>query len=525
MGSFHVSVWAVPVFILMLWTTADNAHGQRPAKRAGPTTEQCLPGKLNVRVLSRPTEVGVTWTRFVPRQGCINSGALYQIVVKWQPKNEAEQEATCKVEEKHFDVTGLKPDTPVTITVYLSYTDANGANHLGPETILETSTVVGELFFSEPSAPRNFTLETLSHTQATFVWEDPEVPGGLLDGYAYKVCEVDDCDSEMDCVEALREATERHKLTVRRIAPNQHYRVKLAAYNILKLSQEVIYGNYSSYCFKAEAPSPIHPRDLHAECKANPNSITLTWKLPPDGKEPDSYVVEITGSTQINKDIAIKDICQGQECKYSVDGVQGGITYEIILVAKVKDTGADSAFTKCRVAESAPPPPTQDIKLVYDPQGWWVTPKKTQQAFQFPTDLFSNINGHIDIAILIAQDSKIDDCENPVAWKEANSKVPVPCYILQDLWVDGDCKYEGTVVNCTLGTREECDRHFCNGPLKVGVKYGLKLRGITRGGETDSKPVFFTAGSPPKSRSSGRTGDSLTLIGGVLVLTVFMMRP
>ncbi|XP_064486741.1 receptor-type tyrosine-protein phosphatase dep-1-like isoform X4 [Ornithodoros turicata] len=415
MGSFHVSVWAVPVFILMLWTTADNAHGQRPAKRAGPTTEQCLPGKLNVRVLSRPTEVGVTWTRFVPRQGCINSGALYQIVVKWQPKNEAEQEATCKVEEKHFDVTGLKPDTPVTITVYLSYTDANGANHLGPETILETSTVVG---------------------------------------------------------------------------------------------------------------APIHPRDLHAECKANPNSITLTWKLPPDGKEPDSYVVEITGSTQINKDIAIKDICQGQECKYSVDGVQGGITYEIILVAKVKDTGADSAFTKCRVAESAPPPPTQDIKLVYDPQGWWVTPKKTQQAFQFPTDLFSNINGHIDIAILIAQDSKIDDCENPVAWKEANSKVPVPCYILQDLWVDGDCKYEGTVVNCTLGTREECDRHFCNGPLKVGVKYGLKLRGITRGGETDSKPVFFTAGSPPKSTgSSGRTGDSLTLIGGVLVLTVFMMRP
>ncbi|XP_064486742.1 receptor-type tyrosine-protein phosphatase delta-like [Ornithodoros turicata] len=525
MGRFiHASVWAVLVFILTILTTTEKAHAEISVKRG------CLPVKLNVKALARPTEIVVTWVRFTPRRDCTTAGARYDVVIKWQPKNEEERLAIRSVKEKHFDVTGLKPTTPVTITAYLNYTDAEGEEHTGPQSIIKVSTSV-----DGPSAPRNLKQETLSRTEATFVWEDPEVPGGPLDGFVYQVCEAKDCNSETICKEVPLETPERHKLTIRRMAPNRYYRVKVAAYNILQLSREKIYGDYSSACFKAEPPTTIHPRDLRAECKANPNSLTLTWK-PPHGKGADSYVVEVTGNTEhaqkIEKDIGIKDICKGEECTYSVDGLKGGLTYEVILVAKEKDIGDDSAFTECTVPESAPPPPTQDIKLVYDRQEWWwVTPKETQQAFQFPSDLFSDINGHVEpVTVLIAQDSNIDDCEKPVAWEEANAREPVPCYILSEPFADGGtCRHEDAVQICILGTDENCKRKpSCNGPLREGVKYGLKLRGSTRAGQTESKPVFFTAGSPPKSTttgSGGRTVESLALIGGILVLTVFMIRP
>ncbi|XP_064490040.1 uncharacterized protein LOC135401517 isoform X2 [Ornithodoros turicata] len=152
---------------------------------------------------------------------------------------------------------------------------------------------------------------------------------------------------------------------------------------------------------------------------------------------------------------------------------------------------------------AVPPPPTTEIKLVDSS-----LLNKTQQRYEFPYNMFSNANGILEgVRILVAQDTEIDKCEQPVTWKEAHLHSPIKCYDAGDVdRFESDCllKHPPTLT-CVLGFQKEkeCGNRICNGPLTPGVKYGVKLRGINDAGSTDSKPAFFTAGSPPGAAGSG----------------------
>ncbi|XP_064468390.1 uncharacterized protein LOC135379066 isoform X2 [Ornithodoros turicata] len=181
---------------------------------------------------------------------------------------------------------------------------------------------------------------------------------------------------------------------------------------------------------------------------------------------------------------------------------------------------------------AVPPAPTTEIKLVDSS-----LLNKTQQKIEFPYHIFSDANGPInELRILVAQDTVIDKCEQPVTWKAAHSHSPIKCYNAgSDDELNSGCQLKYPTQTCVLGFQEEeeCGDRICNGPLTPGVKYGVKLRGTNKAGSTDSKPVFFTAGSPPGAggkgsavggKGSGRTtsGNS-SLIGAITFFVVLAM--
>ncbi|XP_064490046.1 uncharacterized protein LOC135401521 [Ornithodoros turicata] len=174
------------------------------------------------------------------------------------------------------------------------------------------------------------------------------------------------------------------------------------------------------------------------------------------------------------------------------------------------------------IALAVPPPPTKEIKLMDSSHL-----NKTQQEFEIPSDIFSNVNGALKkIYALVAQDTEIDKCEEPVTWRIAHSHSPIKCYKAgAENELHLPCQFkDDSALTCVLGSQEGCDGDMCNGPLTPGVKYGVKLRAINEAGSTDSKPAFFTAGSPPGAAGSGRTvSGSSSLIGGITFFAVLAM--
>ncbi|XP_064490044.1 uncharacterized protein LOC135401519 [Ornithodoros turicata] len=163
---------------------------------------------------------------------------------------------------------------------------------------------------------------------------------------------------------------------------------------------------------------------------------------------------------------------------------------------------------------AVPPPPTTEIKLVDSS-----LLNKTQQKIQFPAHIFSDVNGAIRrVDILVAQDTEIDKCEQPVTWREAHSQSPIKCYDTgsnSKSYSRSCLLHDETTVECVLGWQDECDDSICNGPLTPGVKYGVKLRSTKYAPPTDSKPAFFTAGGPSGAAGSGSgAGGKGSDVGG-----------
>ncbi|GIY46718.1 receptor-type tyrosine-protein phosphatase beta [Caerostris extrusa] len=82
------------------------------------------------------------------------------------------------------------------------------------------------------------------------------------------------------------------------------------------------------------------------------------------------------------------------------------------------------------------------------------------------------------------------------------------------------CKeIEGTnkkyAVRCTVGIEKECstEKFYCNGPLRPSTNYGVKLRAFTRGGFSETDPLF-TYTNPTKEPSS---------LVGIIIGVVFVL--
>ncbi|XP_064490045.1 phosphatidylinositol phosphatase PTPRQ-like [Ornithodoros turicata] len=217
----------------------------------------------------------------------------------------------------------------------------------------------------------------------------------------------------------------------------------------------------------------------------------------------------------------------GTEGLLVIYGLTPSTTYNITVAISYLYTSTNEAketpvyLIKAKTRDLAvPPPPTTEIKLVDSS-----LLNKTQQKIQFPAHIFSDVNGAITrVDILVAQDTEIDKCEQPVTWKEAHSHSPIKCYNggRDNPKSFGCLVNDETTVECVLGWQDECDDGMCNGPLTPGVKYGVKLRGTNKAGPTDSKPAFFTAGSPSGAAGTGRTtSGSSSLIGVVTFFVVF----
>ncbi|XP_064470523.1 uncharacterized protein LOC135385248 [Ornithodoros turicata] len=509
-------------------TTASSRQERQVKEEIDP---KCLPTVIdNLRYVADATQVTLAWKQVTEDHSCTRHGAKYSVIITWTPKGEELKEDEIAPSGDHYVISGLKPYTPLEIKVWLRYLDENGDEHGGPPRAITPRTAV-----SKPSLPKNFKISQFKQDDdrklaVTAVWDAPDVLNGPLDGYVYQICPVKTCNDNpgTHCRED-RIAPEK-SFTVSGVRPLERYWVWLAGYNEDPTKDgrdKKVVGEYIPFCFRMP-PVDLEPtRDFNVQCTPSPNTVTVTWKLPfANDSVPEGYRVEITGGLagleKVTHEVNIQTSCH-EECSYSVGGGKGGDTYSLTLFPHYEDVGTFGLHIdkrECVMPESEPPPPTKEIKLVAD-----ASLNKTEQAFEFSISMFSDENGKITTTEwLIAQDSQIDKCGAPVTWKEAHSQDPISCYVVKfDTDDPPACKTVNDVRRCVIGTEKECEGHGCNGQLKVGVKYGIKLRGYNSKGHADSKAAFFTAGSPPPS-SSGKIGGSFIVIFAVMSVKALMVQ-
>ncbi|XP_064470520.1 uncharacterized protein LOC135385246 [Ornithodoros turicata] len=516
------SLWTVVLFAITMWARTAQAQD-------GNVDPQCLPTQLRyARIDLRPTRVTVSWQPFRPLPPCVTNGARYTIHIAWIPEHGRAQEQQIPVHRDKFDVTGLSPYERVDINVSLHYKDKNGNEHSGNVTDFQTGAAV-----AAPTAPTNLRVTEIREDGTMLEWEPPETPNGPLDGYEYQVCKVKSCDDRPYIKCAGSSETRKLEFLARDLEPLQFYWVWVVAFNQDYIARKKLDGGYASVCFKA-APHALHSvRNFEANC-ASASTIDLTWKLPLDAKDiPQAYRLEVIrrterGHEKESHEVDIKASCRGEDCAYSLRGLKGGVDYNVEIYPHYKDVGpfgASIGFAGCIVR---PPPPTKEIKLVNDH-----TLNTTEQAFEVPLDMFGDsITIANQTVWIVAQDTEIEHCGKVIAWEEAYPQDPIKCYVVIPLREDDSpfCETRDNVARCVLGRpdSEDCWFYHCNGPLRVGVKYGLKIR-LQYGPHAyvDSKPAFFIAGTPISGFDDSTNGKILLidpspilLIGAVIMATL-----
>ncbi|XP_064468853.1 uncharacterized protein LOC135383241 isoform X2 [Ornithodoros turicata] len=390
------------LFLCVLCASSRTTNGHLLTKRE--LVAACTPPKFDVvKVTPEPTQVTINW-RMNRLDNVANCG--YNVSITWSLKDGVLQEDEVQENESQegiYIVSGLKPYSPVHVTLGLRYTDKKGVNHTGEASVLVTKTAVGK-----PSPPRNFRVTAYGEKHISLEWESPKVLNGPLDGYEYRVCPVDTCDTEpsRSCSEPHYEL--QRLFTLSPVKQQQYYWVWLAGYNLIA-----------------------------------------------NGSEPDGKVVG---------------------------------NYSALCVRTIK---------------SAPPPRSMEIEIVSDSSS-----EKTQVTVEIPVNFFNQVNGNVThIEWLVAEESQIDNCHAPANWKEAHLQDPVQCYSViseGQIWnITGfppGCQTSGDVVRCVIGTDEDCGSTICNGKVKEGVTYGIKLRAYNSAGYFDSQPSFFRDGNPAKSQ-------------------------
>ncbi|XP_064470519.1 fibronectin-like [Ornithodoros turicata] len=513
---YSPSLWTMVVLAFAMWARTAQAQD-------GKVDPQCLPTELQyARIDPRPTRVTLSWPLFKPLPQCLKNGAEYTIQVSWIRGHGQARVEEVPISKDTYDVSGLSPYERVDINVTLHYKDENGNEHFGKITDFQTNAKV-----TGPTVPRNLRVTEVTEDGTKLEWEPPETPNGPLNGYQYQVCKVKSCDDRPYIQCAGSSETQKLEFLARNLERLQFYWVWVVAFNEDYVENKKVIGGYASICFKAVPPALHSVRNFQAYC-TTPCTIDLTWKLPSDADDiPEAYRLEVfpikEGASkkddEASREVDIRASCRGEACAYSLRGLKGGVYHEVEIYPHYKDVGpfgAGGGVTGCVVRL---PPPTKQIKLVNDD-----TLNKTEQAFEVPLDLFGD---SITIANqaewIVAQDTEIEHCERPTTWSEAHSNDTIKCYVVLPRRGDDSplCETRGNVARCVLGSEDskDCFTYDCNGPLRVGVKYGLKLRIRFPGGDVDSKAAFFIAGTPI-SGGGDRTKMSFFLIGVVIMATL-----
>ncbi|XP_041973305.1 tyrosine-protein phosphatase 10D isoform X2 [Aricia agestis] len=231
------------------------------------------------------------------------------------------------------------------------------------------------------------------------------------------------------------------------------------------------------------APSDFRPSD------AAPTELTFTWSLPPEDAHGvlRRFVLEYApadGSEQSASMELPPDARTGR-----VTGLRAGAAYEFRLRAE-SGAGPGAAARYAQVmAIGAPPRPRAHALPAEVRRG------ATSVAVRFRSDYFSAANGNVTAYTLVVAEEPRESPEPLPGWADVH-RLPVwPPYQVTEPYYPFA---SAAVEEFTLGA-ERCDpphRPYCNGPLKPGTRYYVKLRAYTapdKFTDTAYAPVYTEA--------------------------------
>ncbi|XP_063374991.1 tyrosine-protein phosphatase 10D-like [Cydia amplana] len=215
------------------------------------------------------------------------------------------------------------------------------------------------------------------------------------------------------------------------------------------------------------APRSFHPTD------AKPSQLTFAWDLPANQANGvlEKFVIEYAPQNQPEKNTTITFPPEARSGV--VAGLTPGGTYSFRLWAATGAGSGPAARWTQHLAIAAPPRPAPHQL----PAAVRATP--TTVSVRFRNDFFSSANGNVSAyALVVAQEPRNDSSDRLPSWRDVHALPVWPPYQVTEPYFPF---HHSSVEEYTIGS-ERCEssgRAYCNGPLRPGAAYYVKLRAYT----------------------------------------------
>lgn len=351
--------------------------------------------------------------------------------------------------------------------------------------------------------PESITRINASYIGDTEMKLEWDTPAGDYDAFEVQYINADD--------RLVDNLTLLPSITINRLRPFRNYTFTVIVQcgndaNVLRRSSPV------SAVFSTKESTPERVEYFEV-IELLPNNITFEWVLPESKHNGiiTSYVIKYGVKGQpLNSSKSFAP----REVKGTIIGLQPGVSYTFAIEARTKVGPGPPRILEKRMPIRAPPP-------LQDARPTEVTKTSATIKIRFRENYFSNKNGEVKkYTIIVAEDKDLlqdpkDPYTEPKTWAEVQQFHKWPAYQVVEPF---NPFLETQVTDFEIGTNRSCTpkKVYCNGPLKAGRMYYVKIRAYT----DDDK--FSDTVYSPMSTDHDNTWLILTLIIPLLLIIIFV---
>ncbi|XP_043267238.1 tyrosine-protein phosphatase 10D isoform X2 [Venturia canescens] len=299
----------------------------------------------------------------------------------------------------------------------------------------------------------------VNDTRITLTWD---VPRGEYDAF-----EVQYINSEGAYVQNI---TSLNAITISDLKPHRNYTFTLVVRsgsesNYLRRSNPLSASFTTSESYPGRVEK-FHPTDIQ------PSDISFEWSLPSQEQNGVIRRFSITYGLEGSTHTQVRNFTPN-EFRGVIKSLIPGKTYVFRIQAETKIGFGPEASWKQKMPILAPPkPPTQVVPTE-------VCRSSTTIQIRFRKNYFSEQNGAVtSYTIVVAEDDSknASGLEMP-SWRDVQAYSVWPPYQVMEPYYPFK---NGSVEDFTIGS-ENCDNKigYCNGPLKSGSTYRVKVRAFT----------------------------------------------
>lgn len=315
-----------------------------------------------------------------------------------------------------------------------------------------------------PEPVRSISAISVSDTEITLLWETP-----FGDNDAFEVQYQDPRDNHL-----RSNITFNERITFVNLRPHSNYTfivTVLSGYG----TSTVLRSSPGSTVVSTLESTPGKVKSFHA-IDLKPNEITLKWSLPLSDQNGILTGYKISyyykGSSLLKNQYFFPHQSNG-----TITDLVPGRNYVFQIQAHTKVGGGSKALWEETMPIWAPPQPEETIMPTE------VGHSSTTIKTRFRKNYFSNIYGPvIAYTIIVAEDTtKASNLLELPSWFDVQSNLVWPPYQAIDPFYPFN---SSTVEDFIIGSGDCFDsrsneKYYCNGPLKPGTSYKIKIRAFT----------------------------------------------
>ncbi|XP_066970280.1 tyrosine-protein phosphatase 10D-like isoform X2 [Macrobrachium rosenbergii] len=357
-----------------------------------------------------------------------------------------------------------------------------------------------------PEPITNINSTRISDTEITLAWTKPE---GYYDTFEVQYL-VDDI--------LFTNSTNLDTITLTRLRPHRNY-----TFTILTRAGSVdhIFMRQSTpvsatFTTRESTPGEV---EIFTPVDVRPNRVTFKWSLPIDEQNGVLRGFNIKyGLKGTPVELMDKKNFSPEELQGSISGLDPGKTYSFQIEALTKIGSGRVRYWEQDMPIWAPPEPDS---LVFPTE---VSRTSTTIRIRFRKNYFTNENGKVILySIIVAEDiSKNTGFEMP-AWKDVQGYTVWPPYQVNEPFYPFS---NASVFDFDIGVEKDCEFkvNYCNGGLKPGTEYSVKIRAYTALDKFADTHFSHRITTDYESGNVGLAVGIPVLILVLVVLVVMIMR-